>query len=244
LRKTEQLLAELNGRLNKRNLKKRSPINKRINEILTSHDTSQFFTVTIATTSSVRRLQRSRERPGPATKFSLRTKRLLPLHWNRNEAALHQDLNIDGIFPLLCTDRSLSAKETLLAYKYQPRLEKRFSQFKSYLNAAPLLFKKIERMEATMFLYFLALILQAIIERNVRKRMKQDEIDAIPIYPEDRPAPHPTAAKIFALFEGISTYAVKRGSHGNDCYRDKLTSTQIKVLSLLGVKEKNYWPIG
>ena len=244
LRKTEQLLAELNGRLNKRNLKRRPPIHKRINEILSSHDTSRFFTVTIATTASVRRVQRSRGRPGPATKYSLRTKRLLTLHWNRNDAALHQELNIDGIFPLLCTDRSLSAKEALLAYKYQPRLEKRFSQFKSYLNAAPLLFKKIERVEATMFLYFLALILQAVIERKVRKMMKQDEIDAIPIYPENRPAPHPTTAKIFALFEGISTYTVKRGSRGSECYRDELTSTQIKVLSLLGLKEKDYWPSG
>lgn len=243
LRKTEQLLAELNGRLNKRNLKKRPAINKCINEILSSHDTFRFFTVTIATTSSVRRVQKSRGRPGPATKFSLRTKRLLTLHWNRNEVALHQELNIDGIFPLLCTDQSLSAKEALLAYKYQPRLEKRFSQFKSYLNAAPLLFKKIERVEATMFLYFLALILQAVIERMVRKMMKQDEIDAIPIYPEDRPAPHPTTNKIFALFEGISTYTLNRRSLGKEFYRDELNPIQIKVLSLLGLKEKDYWPI-
>lgn len=243
LRKTEQLLADLNGRLNKRNLKKRPQIKKRINEILVSNDTGRFFTVTIAKTSSVRRVQRSRGRPGPATNFSIRTKRLLTLHWNRNDAALHQELNIDGIFPLLCTDRSLSAKEALLAYKYQPRLEKRFSQFKSYLNAAPLLFKKIERVEATMFLYFLALILQAVIERQVRKMMKQDEIDAIPIYPEDRPAAHPTATKIFALFEGVSTYTVNRGIRRIECYRDELTPIQIKVLSLLGLEENHYWPI-
>jgi transposase len=243
LRKTEQLLAELNGRLNKRKLKKRPVINKCINEILSSNNTSSFFTVTIATTSSVRRVQKSRGRPGPATRFSIRTKRLLTLHWNRNETALHQELNIDGIFPLLCTDQSLSAKEALLAYKYQPRLEKRFSQFKSYLNAAPLLFKKIERVEATMFLYFLALILQAVIERNVRKIMKKDEIDALPIYPEDRPAPHPTTTKIFALFEGISTYTLKRGGNRNEFYRDELNQIQKKVLSLLGLKEKDYWPI-
>ena len=243
LRKTEQLLAELNGRLNKRKLKKRPVINKCINEILSSNNTSSFFTVTIATTSSVRRVQKSRGRPGPATRFSIRTKRLLTLHWNRNETALHQELIIDGIFPVLCTDQSLSAKEALLAYKYQPRLEKRFSQFKSYLNAAPLLFKKIERVEATMFLYFLALILQAVIERNVRKIMKKDEIDALPIYPEDRPAPHPTTTKIFALFEGISTYTLKRGGNRNEFYRDELNQIQKKVLSLLGLKEKDYWPI-
>jgi transposase len=243
LRKTEQLLAELNGRLNKRNLKKRPQIQKCIDTVLSSNDTARFFSVTIAQTTSVRRVQQSRGRPGPATKFSQRTKRLLTLHWNRNDVALHQELNVDGIFPILSTDEALCAKEALLAYKYQPRLEKRFSQFKSYLNAAPLLFKKIERVEATMFLYFLALILQAVIERHVRKMMKQAEIDALPIYPEDRPAAHPTATKIFALFEGVSTYTVNRGSRQRECYRDELTPVQIKVLELLGLKESDYWPI-
>jgi transposase len=242
LRKTEQLLAELNGRLNKRNLKKRSQIQKRIDTVLSSNDTARFFSVTIAQTSSVRRVQKSRGRPGPATKFSQRTKRLLTLHWNRNDVVLHQELNVDGIFPILCTDEALCAKEALLAYKYQPRLEKRFSQFKSYLNAAPLLFKKIQRVEATMFLYFLALILQAVIERYVRNMMKQVEIDALPIYPEDRPAAHPTATKIFALFEGVSTYTVNREGCQRECYRDELTPIQSKVLELLGLKESDYWP--
>jgi transposase len=243
LRKTEQLLAELTGRLNKRNLKKRPQIQKRIDEVLSSNDTSRFFSVTIVQTTSVRRVQKSRGRPGPATKFSTRTKRQWTLHWNRNDVALHQELNIDGIFPILCTDKALCAKEALLAYKFQPRLEKRFSQFKRYLNAAPLLFKKIQRVEATMFLYFLALILQAVIERHVRKMMKDAEIDALPIYPENRPAAHPTATKIFALFEGISTYTVKRGGRRNDYYRDELSPIQIKVLKLLGLKESDYWPI-
>jgi transposase len=243
LRRTEQLLAELNGRLNKRHLKKRSQIQKRIDEVLFSNDTARFFSVTIAQTSSVRRIQKSRGRPGPATKFSNRTKRLLTLHWNREEVALRQELNVDGIFPILCTDKSLGAKEALEAYKYQPRLEKRFSQFKSYLNAAPLLFKKIERVEAIMFLYFLALILQAVIERHVRKTMKQSEIDALPIYPENRPAAHPTSTKILALFEGVSTYTVMRGGRQHDDYRDELSPTQIKVLELLGLKESDYWPI-
>jgi len=241
LRKTERMLAELSGGLNKRKLKTHFQIQKRIDEILSSNGTSRFLTVTIAATVSVHRMQKTRGRPGPGTKFTIRKKRLFTLHWNRNESVLHQELNIDGIFPLLCTDPKLTAKEALSAYKYQPRLEKRFSQFKSYLNAAPLLFKKIERVEAIMFLYFLALILQAVVERQVRKTMKENEINALPIYPEDRPAAHPTATKIFALFNGISTYTVNRRNKKSVKYRDELTTIQTKVLSLLGLKEINYW---
>jgi len=51
------------------------------------------------------------------------------------------------------------ANEALLAYKYQPRLEKRFTQFKSIHKAAPLLSKKIERVGGIMFLFFVALML-------------------------------------------------------------------------------------
>ena len=83
----------------------------------------------------------------------------------------------------------------------------------------------------------------ATIERNVRTMMKQAEIDALPIYPEDRLAAHPTATKIIALFRGASTYTVKRGGRRSECYRDELTPIQTKVLELPGLKESDYWPI-
>jgi hypothetical protein len=49
---------------------------------------------------------------------------------------------VDGIFPLLTKNKSLSSKEILLAYKYQPKLDKRFTQFKSVHEAAPLFLRK------------------------------------------------------------------------------------------------------
>jgi transposase len=244
LKTTEHHLAELNARINKRNLKTYSQIKKKTDEILSSNSTGRFFTIDIGQVSFKTRIQKGRGRPGPGTKYSVKKMNRYTLHWCRNELALKQERNIDGIFPLLCTDDNLSAKEILLAYKYQPRLEKRFSQFKSYLNAAPLLFKKIERVEATMFLYFVALILQAVIERRIRSRMKNEEIKALPIYPEDRPAPHPTAKKIFDLFEGISIYKLFSADRIKGEYRDNLNEIQCKVLSLLGIKEKDYWPSG
>ncbi len=61
--------------------------------------------------------------------------------WEREKEALKREKNADGVFPLLTTDESVSAKEVLRANKYQPRLEKRFTPFKSVHEAAPLLFK-------------------------------------------------------------------------------------------------------
>ena len=98
----------------------------------------------------------------------------------------------DGIFPLLSTDSSIGPKEALLSYKYQPRLEKRFNQFKSVHEAAPILFKNIKRVEAIMFLFFVALIVQGIIERKVRMSMKERAIKSLPVYPEYRKSFYPT----------------------------------------------------
>ena len=243
LRKLEQKLAEFNGKLNRHKLKTRTQIRHRLQMLLAENEASRFVHVSIAQTTSVRRVQKRRGRPGPQTTFGVRTRRLYILHWNRDVVALERELHVDGIFPLLCTDETISAKEALEAYKYQPRLEKRFSQYKSVLLAAPLLFKKIERVEAITYLYFQALILQAVIERNVRKKMKEKEIEALPIYPEDRLAHHPTTAKIIALFKDISAYTVLRKGKPQDAYRDDITPLHRRVLSLLGIKEIDYWGI-
>jgi len=142
---------------------------------------------------------------------------------------------------LLTTDSELPAKKALVAYKYQPRLEKRFQQLKSIHQGAPLLFKRIERIEAIMFLFFLALVLQAVIERQVRLKMKTDKIEAIPVYPEDRLASHPTTAKVFDRFYDVSTYQLKEGEISVKTFKDALTTGQKELIELLEISEDEYW---
>ncbi len=86
-------------------------------------------------------------------------------------------------------------------------------EFKSVHEAAPLLFKKIERVEGIMSLFFLSLMIQAIIEREVRLKMKKWDIETLPIYQEFRDAFHPTTSKILSVFEGISSISSKNGTN-------------------------------
>jgi hypothetical protein len=53
----------------------------------------------------------------------------------------------------------------LEAHKGQPTLEKRFQQLKSVHELAPVLLKNEARIEAFFLVYFLTLLLQALIER-------------------------------------------------------------------------------
>jgi len=154
---------------------------------------------------------------------------------------LKAERKTDGIFPLLSTDTKLSAKEVLDAYKYQPRLEKRFEQLKQVLLGAPLLFKKIERIEGMMLMLFLGLLVQALIEREVRKAMKQEEIEKIFIYPEERPAAAPTTSIILDRFENVSVYHLQENDIVIEKYKDELTKIQREILRLLDIQPSEYW---
>jgi transposase len=241
LRKTEHALTELTGKINTRNLKTKKSIQEVIDTVLADYRTASFFHVDIGTAREETRTQIGRGRPGPNTKYKRRIKTIFTLGWSRHLAQLRQEAHTDGVFPLLCTDRELSSKEVLHAYKYQPRLEKRFQQFKHIHHGAPLLFKKLERIEATMFVFFIALIIQALIERQVRNQMADRHIPAIALYPEDRDASHPTTAKIMGIFEDVSTYTLHSSSNEVTEYRDELSDVHKIILTLLGIKETVYW---
>ena len=163
---------------------------------------------------------------------------------SRAEAREHSgkvEAQTDGVFPLLCTDNKLTAKEVIKAYKYQPRLEKRFNQLKEIHHGAPLFFKKIERIEANMFGFFIALAVQALIEREVRKKMKEQKIEQIRVYPEQREADRPTTSKILDRFDNICTYQVMENSQVVETFRDRLNEDQELILSLLSIEEAEFW---
>ncbi len=243
LQKVDHKLTALLGKINMRNLKTREQILRRIQDILQLYGVSDFYNIEIKDMKEKMITQIGRGRPGKTTKYKTTYETIYSLYWTRDREAINREKNIDGIFPLICTDKEITAKEGLTAYKYQPRLEKRFSQLKTVHNAAPTLFKKVERVEAMMFLFFIALIIQAVIERDIRQKMKDNYIDAIPIYPEHRLAYQPTTTKIFDRFHDTSLYQLIEKNHVVKEYKDDLTDVQRKVLHLLGMSEESYWDV-
>lgn len=241
MKKVEYNLEELSLKLNKRKLKSKKAIHTAAVKILKKYKCENFFCIRVGETRARYRVQISKGRPGSGTKYRIRHNVLFTLSWQRNIESIKKEKRLDGIFPLLCTDNTLSAKTVLMAYKYQPNLEKRFSQLKSVHYATPLLFKKIERIEANMFVFFIALILQALLEREIRQKMRKNKIICLKIYPEARDAVHPTTAKVLKIFDGISSYQITRGSKVIEEYRDDLNNTQKTILKLLNIPEEKYW---
>ena len=69
--------------------------------------------------------------------------------------------------------RPRATPRVLAAYRYQPNLERRHHLLKSVQDAAPILLHSPARIEALFCCQFLALLLAALIEREVRDGMRQ-----------------------------------------------------------------------
>jgi transposase len=85
------------------------------------------------------------------------------LQWEINQHALLEASKTDGLFPLI-TNTDLAACDVLKKYKSQPFLEKRMYAKKTVLEVAPIFLKKEKRIEAILFLYFVALMIVSLIE--------------------------------------------------------------------------------
>lgn len=241
LKKAEKKLLELQPGLNKRKLKSKDEILKLCNEILKHHKVNKFIDVKIDARTEIKIIKQGRGRPRSDTNCQKLEKTIFSFTWERNLKALEAEKNVDGIYPLLSTDHSISSKEVLMAYKYQPKLEKRFTHLKSIHNIQPLLFKKLERVEANMFLFFIALMVQSLIEREIRKKMKEHQIKSIEIYPERRDASHPTTSKVFDIFGDIFTYEIWENEDVINEYSDELQDIHKMILKFLSISEEQYW---
>lgn len=179
-------------------------------------------------------------RPGPNTQYVRKTRRFWKLTWEIDQEAVSYDRKSDGMYPLLTNSRTLSNAEVFEAHKRQPSIERRFEQLKSVMEIAPVLLKNEGRVEALFFLYFVALFVQALIEREIRRAMAREEIESLPIYPEDRLSERPTVDQIFRLFSHVARHELRLDGDLLRAFEPELTDLQVQVLRLLGVSEEAF----
>jgi transposase len=185
--------------------------------------------------------QTSPGRPGPETEY----RRVE--HWRFRPAfvedaeALKREASCDGLFPLMTNDESLSPQGALLKYKYQPFVEKRHEQLKSVFGVAPVWLKNVGRVEGLLWLYYVVELVQALLEREVRRRMEQEEVQSLLLYPERRASAAPTAELVINALEGHRRHRLL-DEQGEELRRfhDELSEPAQEVLELLGVDTTPY----
>ena len=155
-------LEELSPKLNAYHLKTKKEIRAAVNSICKG--IKQLLDVKILTERKQIKVKISPGRPSLKSVYKNKWEFKHSIQWELNQQALLEASKTDGLFPLI-TNTVLEACEVLKKYKSQPFLEKRMYTKKTVLQVAPVFLKKEKRIEAILFLYFVALMIVSLIER-------------------------------------------------------------------------------
>jgi transposase len=202
---------------------------------------SRFIDVRVEEVLEERFRQERRGRPGADTRYRRLTRTRHRLRFAVREDVVAADARSDGCFPLITNERETPAAELLAAYKYQPNLERRHAQLKGTQLVAPVFLHDAARIEGLLCCHFIALLVQALIEREIRAAMADRGLGELSLYPEDRACPAPSARRILAIFSGLARHHLldAQGRHVQT-FPPELTKLQLLVLDLLGVPEQTY----
>lgn len=238
----EEELRELKVRLAspKCRLRKPTEVEDHIESILKRHGAMRYLKVQKLALAEHRYRQSTRGRPGKQTTYRRITRLRWDIEWSLDQAAIDYDRKSDGMYPLLTNDRKLTPAQVLQAHKGQPTIEKRFRQCKTVHEIAPVLLHNEGRIEALFFLYFLALLVQGLIEREIRLAMKREGIEELPLYPEDRESKAPTTEQVLRLFSLAQRNVLLEEGRVVRTFSLVMTPLQRQVLRLLGVPLRAY----
>ena len=242
IQKATEAVSDLRARLqgSRTRFRERSKVEQALAEILAEAEASSWLLVEIEEKEEETFRQATRGRPSEQTQYLRETKSRFTLTWKLNVEAIAEAQREDGVFPLLTNDRKLSATEVLRAYKRQPLLEKRFSQFKTDFAVAPVFLKNVSRIQGLLAAYFFALLMQTLLERELRQAMTRAGEQTLPLYPEDRPCARPTTHRLIEVFSSIQRHEVRVGEGEPQVMVTKLTKTQRSIVRLLGLDPRTY----
>jgi Domain of unknown function (DUF4277) len=235
-------LDELNGRLAspKTRIKTTVAAEQAAAAALAAAGAARWITFEIAKDTQERFRQEKRGRPSPATRYRKTTRTHHRIRWHVNEDRVAADAASDGCFPLITNVRDLSDAEVLAAYKYQPNLEKRHAQLKGTQLVAPMFLRDPARIEGLLCCHFIAMLIQALIERQIRTAMTNRRLPELSLYPEDRGCAAPTAARVLEIFTGLARHHLTRDGHLVQTFQPELTDLQRQILDLLDIPINAY----
>jgi transposase len=242
IQKTTDELIKLRSRLQspRSRMRDQQRVATEVEKILTRRGMEALIQVEILREEEVKLKKRTPGRPSKKTQYTREVKNRFDLSWQVDPEALEQSRRTDGVFPLISNDTQLSAEEILRAYKRQPIIEKRFSQLKTDFVVAPVYLKEVSRIESLLCVYFMVLLLQTLMERDLRLAMQRNDLTSLPLYPEDRACRHPTARRVIDIMQPLSRHRVMTDEgDALDLHTDPIP-VQRQLMKLFGLTATTY----
>jgi len=216
-------------------IKTKFAANQKVQAILSHFRVKEFVKVKVLEYEDPEYKQETPGRPGPETRYLREVHQRITIRFEVDEEAVQKEKKSDGMYPLLTNDKTLTPRQVLEAHKRQPKIERRFQDLKSVFEIAPVFLKNEGRIEALFFLYFLVLLVESLIEREIRQAMAREGIDQLPLYPEARKCKRPSASRILELFTLAQRVILEDRSGERQVFEHSFTDLQVQILNLLGV---------
>ena len=108
------------------------------------------------------------------------------------------------------------------------------------MAVAPVFLKDNARIEGLLCLEFLALLIRALIEREIRQAMAREHLTELSLSPEDRGCAAPTAARVLAIFDDLARHRLLHGETLVQSFPPELSPLHQQVLTLLDVPSSAY----
>ena len=234
-------LANLQNRLqsSRTRFRQRDKVEAAVKEIFSGTDATRWLNVHIREIEEETFKQTKRGRPGKDTQYIRQTATRYSLTWTTNTTQMEHDQATDGVFPLITNQRDMTPEEVLRSYKRQPLIEKRFSQFKSDFEVAPIYLKEVTRIQSMLSIYFFVLMLQTLLERELRNALEHSEYESLPLYPEYRDCNAPTTRRIVQIFETVHRHELTGGDEPQT-FVTQLTPLQAQVAKWFGIRRDQY----
>jgi len=241
IEQTQQELTKLRERLQlpRTRFRDQGKVQKAVDEILDKRGTAAWVQVEIQQQQEETFKQAQRGRPGSNTQYIRELSTRYTLSISIDQKQLAQDEQTDGVFPLISNVPEMSPEALLRAYKRQPLIEKRFSQFKTDFEVAPIYLKEVSRIQSLLCVYFFVLLVQTLLERELRSAMSEAEMETLPLYPERRKCRAPTTRRVLDLFEPVQRHELRLEGE-SDLFFTELSPLQRNIASLLKVSPRNY----
>jgi transposase len=218
----------------------RAKVWQAVDQILTERDVKALVIVKIESCEEEQFRQTSRGRPTAKTKYVRKVTTRYELSYSENFEELEKERRGDGAFPLITNVFDASELDLLWAYKKQPVIEKRFSQLKTDFSVAPVHLHSASRIQAFLCVYFFALLVESLVERELRRAMDATGVETLPLYPEGRPCRRPTTRRVFDLFENVQRHTLQVEGQTPTVFTTELSPLQRKILKLLGIEVETY----
>ena len=212
---------------------------------LTAAGATRWVGFTITETTDVTYHQERRGRPGSQTRYRRSEKPALTITAAIRADNVAYDAVTDGCFPIITNDTTMTPADVFAAYRYQPNLERRNHLLKGPQEVAPVYLETAHRIEALLLCHFLAMLTEALIEREIRTSMHTEGLTGIPLYPELRNCPAPSAPRILEIFNELQRHHLQARDQTVQTvqtFQPQLTPLHQQVLDLLHIPASAYSP--